>query len=209
MKQEKESSFAIGDDGKESIASRLRKLIGQRTVRSAAADWGLAFSTLNNYLTRGTEPSLNVAIKISHVEGVPVEWLATGICFDEAHTGKLDSTETLKLEDNASTYVAFTGSPAPSSKQNDEHLHVAWSMIYEALSPQQRANLISLFMKIGANGVIEKLSDESERDSAWEKLSTEDKERLIRLNDQLKKGTFTAGEDASKPGLTEDDKKAG
>ncbi|CRL44632.1 hypothetical protein SGGMMB4_01831 [Sodalis glossinidius str. 'morsitans'] len=78
MKDKKESKFAFQEGEKATIATRLRELIGHRSVRAAAQDWGLSFSTLNNYLTRGTEPSLNVAIKISNLESVSVEWLATG-----------------------------------------------------------------------------------------------------------------------------------
>lgn len=78
MATRKENDFAISEEGKEKIADRLRVLIGKRSVRAAAQDWGLSFSTLNNYLTRGTEPSLNVVIKIANVERVSVEWIATG-----------------------------------------------------------------------------------------------------------------------------------
>lgn len=60
---------------KESIPERLKLLIGDRSARAAARDWGLSFSTLNNYLTRGTEPSLSVALQIAAIEGVSVEWL--------------------------------------------------------------------------------------------------------------------------------------
>lgn len=78
MKRKKDDSFSFEEEGKESISTRLRGLIGDRSIRAAAKDWGLSFSTLNNYLTRGIEPSLNVALKIAHVEHVSVEWIATG-----------------------------------------------------------------------------------------------------------------------------------
>lgn len=93
MMDEKENNFAFQNEGKESIEERLRKLIGNRSVRAAAKDWGLSFSTLNNYLTRGTEPSLNVAVKISHVEHVTIEWLATGM--DNPFTQKKMDEQTL------------------------------------------------------------------------------------------------------------------
>lgn len=209
MKQEKESGFAIRDDGKENIASRLRKLIGQRTVRAAAADWGLAFSTLNNYLTRGTEPSLNVAIKISHMEGVPVEWLATGISTGEALKSPQDNTKGFASEENATPYSAYKDTSIPPRMHSDERLSMAWAVIFEALTYQQKATLISMFMRMGANGVIEKLSDESERDTGWEILTAEDKERLLRLNEQLKKGSSEADQQAAETGLASSDKKAG
>lgn len=62
-----------------SLAERLRYLIGRRSTRAAAKAWQLSYSTLNNYITRGTEPSLSVAAKIAELEGVTIEWLAWGI----------------------------------------------------------------------------------------------------------------------------------
>ncbi|SQD03496.1 repressor protein [Escherichia coli] len=60
MDKLKGKSLSLPEVTKESIPERLRELIGKRSVRAAAKDWGLSFSTLNNYLTRGTEPSLSV-----------------------------------------------------------------------------------------------------------------------------------------------------
>jgi hypothetical protein len=75
MDKLKGKSLSLPGDSKESISDRLRELIGNRSVRAAAKDWGLSFSTLNNYLTRGTEPSLSVALQIATVEGVTIEWI--------------------------------------------------------------------------------------------------------------------------------------
>lgn len=63
---------------KETFADRLLVLIGGGSVRAAAKKWGLSYSTVSNYLTRGTIPALNVAHSIAHIEGVSLEWLATG-----------------------------------------------------------------------------------------------------------------------------------
>jgi len=50
------------------LADRLRTLIGSRSTRAAAKAWDLSYSTLNNYLNRGTEPSLSVARQIAERE---------------------------------------------------------------------------------------------------------------------------------------------
>ncbi|EJH1128947.1 XRE family transcriptional regulator [Escherichia coli] len=75
MNKQTTTSLSFPSGRKESIAERLKRLIGSRSVRAAARDWGLSFSTLNNYLSRGTEPSLSVALQIASIEGVSVEWL--------------------------------------------------------------------------------------------------------------------------------------
>ncbi|MBN6412584.1 XRE family transcriptional regulator [Escherichia coli] len=77
--------LSLPGETKESIPDRLRKLIGKRSVRAAAKDWGLSFSTLNNYLTRGTEPSLSVARQIAMIEGVTIEWICGSHCEPHEH----------------------------------------------------------------------------------------------------------------------------
>lgn len=68
----------IRDTGKGSLAYRLSVLMRGRTVRQAAADWGIGTSTLNAYLRNGSVPNLNIANQIANVEGVTLQWLATG-----------------------------------------------------------------------------------------------------------------------------------
>lgn len=89
----KESSFAFGEDGKENFKDRLEKLIGSRSVRGAAKDWGLPTSTLNNYLYKGTEPALRVVMTIAEAEGVSLEWLATGLNKDDYHAKNRPESE--------------------------------------------------------------------------------------------------------------------
>lgn len=69
---------SLEGNAKETFADRLMHLVGNGSVRAAAKKWGLSYSTLNNYLTRGTIPALNVAQSIARIEGVSLEWLATG-----------------------------------------------------------------------------------------------------------------------------------
>ncbi|OIV46913.1 hypothetical protein BK025_08115 [Sodalis sp. TME1] len=170
MMDEKESKFAFQEDAKASIAARLRKLIGHRSVRAAAHDWGLSFSTLNNYLTRGTEPSLNVAIKISNLENVPVEWLATGVV-------KRDGEE----YNNANLRIT-------SSTKN------AWLTVLESLDDKEVQALLRAIHKVGVDGIIGYVSGNhaasDSLDAALLKLSIEEKTRLMELHN-AKKGAVS------------------
>ncbi|EOI6871253.1 helix-turn-helix domain-containing protein [Citrobacter freundii] len=210
MGHAKESDFAFDTEGKESISTRLRKLIGKRTVRAAANHWGLSFSTLNNYLTRGTEPSLNVAIKIANIEDVSVEWLATGVA-SEAHS------RDLKLQSNASVEADATDEASDDfdmeahfeATRDINALTVAWQLIFEALSQEEVLQLVKLFMQIGAKGIMEKLRYDGDIDAVWNNLNTKEKEQLIRLHDQVKKGSLEADISVAETGLSSDNKKAG
>ncbi|HAP0139465.1 TPA: helix-turn-helix transcriptional regulator [Escherichia coli] len=92
MDKLKGKSLSLPEVTKESIPERLRELIGKRSVRAAAKDWGLSFSTLNNYLTRGTEPSLSVARQIAAIEGVTIEWICGS--HNDSHENHPISTNT-------------------------------------------------------------------------------------------------------------------
>ncbi|MGL9772851.1 MAG: helix-turn-helix domain-containing protein [Sodalis sp. (in: enterobacteria)] len=78
MRKRKTSNFAFDMDGKENFVARLKQLIGNRSARAAANEWGLSFSTLYNYLTRGTELSFTVVQGIAYKEHVSLDWLAFG-----------------------------------------------------------------------------------------------------------------------------------
>ena len=44
----KANEIAFDEGRKESFIKRLKSLVGNRSIRAAAKDWGLSFSTLNN-----------------------------------------------------------------------------------------------------------------------------------------------------------------
>lgn len=75
---DKQEKFALDTEGKESLKDRLSILIGNRSIRAAAKDWGLSVSTLNNYITKGTEPGFNVMTIIANKEQVSLDWIANG-----------------------------------------------------------------------------------------------------------------------------------
>ncbi|OON39448.1 hypothetical protein BTJ39_14320 [Izhakiella australiensis] len=173
MNTQKESKIAFEGEVKESIADRLRALIGTRTVRAAARDWGLSFSTLNNYLTRGTEPSLNVAIKISNVEHVSVEWIATGENSSSTHTER----NTKSVDDNS--------------------LRNAWISAFEFMSKSESEALLRLMLKEGASGILKLGSNNQQLNESLLALSPELKQRaleLINAHEEAKKGASDGGE---------------
>ncbi|WP_318357210.1 helix-turn-helix transcriptional regulator [Enterobacter sp.] len=121
------------------LADRLRTLIGSRSTRAAAKAWDLSYSTLNNYLNRGTEPSLSVARQIAEREGVSVEWLACG-----------DSKETPIALDEERAQWHVKSQPAPVS----DPLEFAWSMVFSSLDMSEKEALLKLIHKEGIQGIL-------------------------------------------------------
>lgn len=58
------------------MKERLASLLRGRSIRSAADDWGLPFSTVRNWLSRGSIPPLDTAAKVAKIEGISLDWLA-------------------------------------------------------------------------------------------------------------------------------------
>ncbi|MDA8510946.1 hypothetical protein [Citrobacter sp. Igbk 14] len=209
MQEHKNKKLSLESLEKESISERLRVLIGSRTVRAAAEEWGLPFSTLNNYLTRGTEPSLNVALRIAKIENVPVEWLAEGIIFvEEVHRGSsVENLQNRLIEEGyEGVSLAFTGTPATSI---DGAISSAWSLIFDSLDAEERYELVHLFFRIGARGVLQNLKGLEANDKTWSNLSESEKERLIRLHEQLKKGPPEDDSSVAEADLSSKNQKAG
>lgn len=194
---QKENEFAIQDSGKENLASRLRKLIGTRSARSAAAEWGLSFSTLNNYLNRGTDPSFSVMQTIATKEGVSLDWLAFGM-----------------KESNRVHPVNDTAQQAPS-----DGLEIAWLLVYKALDKDDLEALMGLLLKEGARGVLalscgkERINQTvrhelTELERALLRLPAEEQERLMALH-EAKKGAFEGSEVELSQSLASEKKQAG
>ncbi|HHE7964122.1 TPA: XRE family transcriptional regulator [Serratia marcescens] len=145
MIKQKKQELSLSDTAKETIPDRLRELIAGRSVRGAAKDWGLSFSTLNNYLTRGTEPSLNVALKIAEVEHVSVEWLAG-------------------LSDSRQGVQASVSAPAlsPGNKiKLQEDAYQSIKIIFESLDSDELARLTRLLGRKGADALTLLLDEEA------------------------------------------------
>lgn len=169
----KENEFAIPQEGKESFSSRLQKLIGDRSVRAAAKDWGLPTSTVNNYLHKGTEPAFKMVLAIAKAEGVSLEWLANG--GDEAQ-GELN-------KDHGNQPFTETIDP----------LRYAWMMVYESLDASEVGALLRAIHKKGVDGIVGMASANS-LDMELLQLPVEEKERLMALH-EAKKGAFEDNQD--------------
>lgn len=100
MSKQVDKDFLFSPDGKESIQDRIKQLIGARSLRKAASDWGLPYSTINNYFEKGTTPGLNVVATIAKVENIPLEWLVYGkIVYDLNKEKNRGQTEDLSYVD--------------------------------------------------------------------------------------------------------------
>lgn len=162
MSESKERQFAFEGEGKESFRQRLESLIGERSVRSAALEWGLPPSTINNYIHKGTEPALKVVLAIAKAERVSLEWLACGLNKDE------------KAKNSSSVH-------------EEDPLKFTWLMIYESLSRDEAEAIIRLIHKEGVKGILASATKEGSIDSTLLHLPQEEKERLLALH-EAKKG---------------------
>ncbi|HEP1045393.1 TPA: hypothetical protein QIY62_003969 [Serratia marcescens] len=168
MGYRKANEFAFDEARKESFRTRLKKLIGGRSVRAAAKDWGLSFSTLNNYLTRGTEPSLVAMIAVASKEKVSLDWIAFG-------------TSNVKSE-------SIKGDVSNESQSIDP-LAMAWNMIFSSLNRHDIEALISLIHREGARGILSTTEAPGNLDQLLLGLPKEEKERLLALH-EAKKGAL-------------------
>lgn len=60
------------------FSDRLKEVIGNRSGRAFAKEVGISYSTLHNYLTNSSSPTLDNLIALSNATGVDMKWLATG-----------------------------------------------------------------------------------------------------------------------------------
>lgn len=114
----KDEDFSFVAEGKDNFRQRLQNLIGNRSVRSAAKDWGVPVSTLNNYIHKGTEPSFKVVCLISNKEHVSLNWLAYGV--EDASQPQQPQQDTSCTGGGAQTLIAIWESLEP-----EEKLHVS------------------------------------------------------------------------------------
>lgn len=169
MRKKKTNDFAFDVDRKENFVARLKQLIGNRSARAAATEWGLSFSTLHNYLTRGTEPSFTAMQNISNKEHVSLDWLAFG---SQCSQKVVSATEIQAV--NGECLV-------------EDPLEATWHMIYKSLNRNDLEALISLLLQEGAKGVLALSERKDDLDSLLIKLPKEEKERLMALH-EAKKG---------------------
>lgn len=168
------------DTSVEGLAYRLRLLIGPRSTRSVAKAWDLSYSTLNNYLNRGTEPSLSMAKKIADREGVSVEWLASGV----------HKEPPALLTDNGET--------TRDNRPAKDPLEFAWSMVFNSLDKNEVEALLKVIHKEGVKGILHDSRLQSDFAQQLYSLSTSQRERFYAqassLMDEIKHSYGTKDE---------------
>lgn len=134
MKDEFEE-FAFVGEGKETFTDRLNELLRGRSVRAAAKDWGLSVSTLNNYLTKGTEPSFKMVQSVANKERVSLDWLAYGASSPtkERHSSAVPDTRT---------------------ENKNPDLEYAWKLVYNSLEQEDVVKLMKAIHKRGVEGLL-------------------------------------------------------
>ncbi|HIB9844413.1 TPA: helix-turn-helix domain-containing protein [Escherichia coli] len=135
MSKQIADDFSFSQDRKESIQDRIKQLIGTRSLRKATSDWGLPYSTINNYFEKGTTPGLNVVATIAKLENVSLEWLVYG------ENGSVPIVEKAR--------VTTEDVNRPDTSIVDEILRRA--------APEDRERLIDMLCCIGIKGVLERL----------------------------------------------------
>ncbi|EFC7243195.1 TPA: helix-turn-helix domain-containing protein [Escherichia coli] len=135
MSKQIADDFSFSQDRKESIQDRIKQLIGTRSLRKATSDWGLPYSTINNYFEKGTTPGLNVVATIAKLENVSLEWLVYG--------------EKISVPMVEKSRVATEDVNRPDTSIVDEILRRA--------APEDRERLIDMLCCIGIKGVLERL----------------------------------------------------
>lgn len=211
MNKEKKDDVALTHMGKESIRDRIKSLFKGRSLRKVSLDWGLPYSTLNNYFSRSATPSVDVLVKISEIENVSLTWLAMGddgvLVVDEVHRGSIKQKHNDEGVgfDGGSTSFSFTGAPL----RDDKFLSLTWSMFFEALDHDEKEKLIDMYAKIGARGVLNLLSKYNESAAALIQLSPDEQERLLRLHEQMKKGSPEVDRSVAEADLARKNTKAG
>ena len=149
MKSKLNPEVSFADDEKESFKKRLQHLIGNRSVRAAARDWGLSVSTLNNYLTKGTEPALKVVQVVAKKEHVSLDWLANGI---------------------ESGVQAPPPPTATQSMQSENHLRNMWLMVLDSLDEPDALALIKAIHRKGVEGLLSTTAEQEDAEEIIDKM---------------------------------------
>ncbi|MEZ3140830.1 helix-turn-helix domain-containing protein [Citrobacter braakii] len=186
MSNLKHSEQAFPDEAINSIPERLKLLFRGESMRKASARWGVSYSTLNNYFARGATPSIEILVKIAAVEGVTLEWLATGKA-----TEQNPSINTVGVNQIPET---------------DVYIEQTIDLFLKSLEINQLKAIVSLFFRLGVEGVLARCEHvTSPLDYQFMQLSNDDKGRVMRLFEQVKKGADTSGQMNAHSGPGESD----
>lgn len=160
MSKQTADDFSFSQDRKESIQDRIKQLIGTRSLRKATSDWGLPYSTINNYFEKGTTPGLNVVATIAKLENVSLEWLVYG------------ENKNIPIVEKAK--IATEDVNRPDTSIVDEILRRA--------APEDRERLIDMLCCIGIKGVLERLQQPTRHATQTDSDLDELENAIRRLN---------------------------
>lgn len=160
MSKQTADDFFFSQDRKESIQDRIKQLIGTRSLRKATSDWGLPYSTINNYFEKGTTPGLNVVATIAKLENVSLEWLVYG------------ESKNIPMVEKAKVTTEDVNRPDTSIV--DEILRRA--------APEDRERLIDMLCCIGIKGVLERLQQPTRQATQADSDLDELENAIRRLN---------------------------
>ncbi|HHR6441145.1 TPA: helix-turn-helix domain-containing protein [Providencia alcalifaciens] len=132
MKGKKSENVSFADATKETLIERIQELIQGRSIRSVSIEWGLPYSTLNNYLNKGTDPSFKAIQTIAEAEQVSLDWLAFGINRSELEPQKEEETP----------------------KMDRRLMKNSWDMVYESLSTDEISELLKAIHRKGIEGIL-------------------------------------------------------
>jgi len=124
-------------------------LIGERSVRAAANDWGIPFSTLNNYLTKDTDPALSNVQSIAYMEQVSLDWLVNG------SSGRVSKP---------------SHEAASSNETSTSPLQPIWLSMLDAMSNDDALALVRLVHRKGIERLLALTEDNSDVVSSIENL---------------------------------------
>ncbi|ECN1279255.1 bacteriophage CI repressor [Salmonella enterica subsp. enterica serovar Typhimurium] len=154
MSRQTADDFSFSQNRKESIQDRIKQLVGTRSLRKATSDWGLPYSTINNYFEKGTTPGLNVVATIAKLENVSLEWLVYG-----------ESTGVPIVEKEKT----------PTEEVNRTNTSIVDEILRRA-TPEDRERLIDMLCCIGIKGVLERLQQPTKQADS----ELEEQEKAIR-----------------------------
>ncbi|HDU8545615.1 TPA: helix-turn-helix transcriptional regulator [Morganella morganii] len=133
MERKNSDNVSLSFTPKETLVDRIQTLIKGRSIRAVSSAWGLPYSTLNNYLNKGTDPSFKAIQVIAEAEKVSLDWLAFGSERSESES----PIDTLKYNKT---------SPA---------IRNAWDMVYESLSDHEINELLKVIHRKGIEGILQ------------------------------------------------------
>ncbi|MEN3259752.1 helix-turn-helix domain-containing protein [Sodalis endosymbiont of Spalangia cameroni] len=171
------------------FGDRLKEAMKQRGITSnvmMAALCDMSDTVIRNYMNSKTYPTLDRLATLACVLECSPEWLLVG---DKAKSA-------LSPEEQISLYQDIN-----PNKNSDLEL------ILKKLSSFQQEALLEAILQFGVNGILSALG-KTELVTEFSRLPDEEKERLMRLHENIKKGAPDGSEVASEESLASKRKRA-